>query len=67
MVTHILRDIPINERKKLKKRLEQRLKLLGELRGIEEENLKITKKKILNNKMVLKSQIPIESIVGTKK
>jgi len=68
MTTHTLNNIKSNKRvyNKIKKSLEKRLQLLIEFRDLEERNLKITKQKILNNKMVLKSQIPIEAIIKTK-
>ncbi len=68
MATHTLNSIKNHKKQynKIKKSLEKRLKSLIELRNLQERNLKITKKKILNNKMILKSQIPIEAIIKTR-
>ena len=68
MTTHTLNSIK-NQKKQynqIKKSLEKRLELLIKLKGIQENNLKITKQMILNNKAILYSKISIENILRSK-
>ena len=68
MTTHTLNSIKKHKKvyNKIKKSLEKRLQLLIELKNLQEKNLKITKDRILNNKMILNSKIPIEKILSSK-
>jgi len=69
MTTHTLNSIK-NQKKQynqIKKSLEKRLELLIKLKEIQENNLKITKQMILNNKAILYSKISIENFTGSKK
>jgi len=68
MTTHTLNSIK-NQKKQynqIKKSLEKRLELLIKLKEIQENNLKITKQMILNNKAILYSKISIENIIRSK-
>lgn len=69
MVTHTLKSIRQNKKvyNKIKKSLEKRLEELKKLQESFEHNLKLVKLQIYNNQMILKSRIPIETILGTKK
>lgn len=69
MTTHTLNSIKNHKEQynNIKKLLEQRLTGLIKLKEIQENNLKITKDRILNNKEILKSQIPIEAIIRSSK
>ena len=68
MTTHTLNSIK-NQKKQynqIKKSLEKRLELLIKLKEIQENNLKITKQMILNNKAILYSKISIENMIRSK-
>ena len=69
MTTHTLNSIK-NQKKqynKMKKLFEKRGEELIKLKEIQENNLKITKQMILNNKAILYSKISIENFTGSKK
>lgn len=66
---HTLNSLKKNKKvyNNFKNKLEKRLEELKKLQESFERNLKLVKLQINNNQMILKSQIPIEKIFGTKK